>query len=287
MRKADTFGAAFNLYAAYAKQHLRSWEEILGLRNRYLKHLENRKLRTITRLELQTLHTEIGAKAGKTAANRTIELISCVFNRAADWDMHQGTNPASRIKKFRLQSRARFLMPEEVGPLFSAIQSCKSRTIRDFLFMCIYTAARSGNVMSMRWQDVDLKNAIWHVPDSKNGDPYDVPLLPGAVEILEARSSIRSRSAYVFPAAQGSGHMTNPRKTWYDILSRAKIADLRIHDLRRSHASWQLRTGASLPIIGKTLNHRDPRSTLIYARMDTQQVRDAMGKAIDAMRLHA
>lgn len=278
-----SFAEAYALYEQYARQHLKSYDEVVGLHRRYLKPLSDRKLCTITRFELQMFHAEIGERAGKTAANRALELISCIYNRAIDWDLFAGQNPATRIKKFRLRSRERFLLPDEVGPLLRSIDVCQSRTVKDFLYMCLFTAARAGKVMSMRWQDVDLTNAVWRIIDDKNGDDYSVPLVPQAVELLQARKELTGLSPFVFPAERGKGHMQNPRKTWYNVLQRAGLPDLRIHDLRRSHASWQLRTGTPLAIIGKTLNHRDPRSTLIYARVDDGPVREAMTRALEAM----
>lgn len=283
--KSATFGNAFDLYAQYARR-LKSYDEIIGLRNRYLKHLENRKLTTISRSEVQALLYEIGEKSGETAANRAIELISAVYNRAVRFEIYEGRNPAELIDKFTLRSRERYLLPKEVEPFFASVDSCKSKTVRDFIYMCTYTAARSGKVMSMEWKDIDLESAVWHVNDDKNGDDYLCALIPQAIALLESRITSKHISPYVFPASFGPGHMTNPRKTWYDILARAGMTDFRIHDLRRSHASWQLKVKTPYPVIGKTLNHRDLTSTLTYARADDPDVRQAMIGAMDAMFAH-
>ena len=77
--------------------------------------------------------------------------------------------------------------------------------------------------------------------------------------------------------------MTEPKRGWQRILERAEIKDLRLHDLRRTFGSWQARTGASLTIIGKSLNHKSPISTAIYARLDLDPVRESMEKATEAM----
>jgi integrase len=66
-------------------------------------------------------------------------------------------------------------------------------------------------------------------------------------------------------------------------LSRARIRDLRIHDLRRTMGSWQAKTGASLAIIGKTLHHKSIAATQVYARLDLDPVRDAIEGATEAM----
>lgn len=62
-----------------------------------------------------------------------------------------------------------------------------------------------------------------------------------------------------------------------------RLADLRIHDLRRTLGSWQAKTGASLVIIGKSLNHKSQAATAIYARLDLDPVRDSVNTATSAM----
>lgn len=59
------------------------------------------------------------------------------------------------------------------------------------------------------------------------------------------------------------------------------LTDLRIHDLRRTLGSWQAKHGASLTVIGKSLNHKSVQSTAIYARLDNEPVRDSVTLAVD------
>ena len=61
------------------------------------------------------------------------------------------------------------------------------------------------------------------------------------------------------------------------------MTDLRIHDLRRTLGSWQAKTGASMAIIGKSLNHKTHQATAIYARLDLDPVRQSVNTATAAM----
>ena len=81
----------------------------------------------------------------------------------------------------------------------------------------------------------------------------------------------------------GKVRIVEPKKVWQRILKNASIEDLRLHDLRRTLGSWQARMGASLAIIGKSLNHKSPSATAIYARLDLDPVRDSVEKATNAM----
>jgi integrase len=103
-----------------------------------------------------------------------------------------------------------------------------------------------------------------------------------AIEMLKIRKSNRS-SFFVFPGNGRTGHLIEPKTGWRRILERAGIKDLRIHDLRRTLGSWQAITGSSLPIIGKSLNHKNASTTQIYARLNLDPVRESVQKATVAM----
>lgn len=114
----------------------------------------------------------------------------------------------------------------------------------------------------------------------ENNDPQTVTLSAESVEILHAR---KSDGEFVFPGIGKHGHLVEPKKGWLRILARAGISDLRVHDLRRTLGSWQAKTGASLVIIGKSLNHKNVQTTAIYARLDSDPVRESVARATSAM----
>lgn len=118
---------------------------------------------------------------------------------------------------------------------------------------------------------------------TKNGQPQIVPLSDEVIEVLKSRQTLSSNSSYVFPGSGRFGHLIEPKKGWLRILEQAGIKNLRLHDLRRTLGSWQAKTGASLAIIGKSLNHKSPLATAIYARLDLDPVRASIEKATHAM----
>lgn len=81
--------------------------------------------------------------------------------------------------------------------------------------------------------------------------------------------------------------MMEPRKPWLALLEAAGLEDVRLHDLRRSLGSWATMTGASLTIVGAALGHKSPMATRVYARLQTDPVREAMERAQAAMFEHA
>jgi integrase len=135
----------------------------------------------------------------------------------------------------------------------------------------------------MRWEDLDLEHGLWRIPDTKAGTPVVVPLAAPAVEILLARQEETNESPWVFPSRGKTGHLTEPKSAWKRILERAGLEDVRIHDLRRTLGSWQAITGSTLPIIGKSLGHTQPATTMIYSRLTVTPVRESVDRAASAI----
>jgi integrase len=135
----------------------------------------------------------------------------------------------------------------------------------------------------MQWAELDLDAGVWHIAGEnfKNGKPQTVHLPAETVAILRRRKDT-TNGEYVFPG-RSSGHVSFIYKAWKRICKRANLQGVRPHDLRRTLGSWQAATGASLPIIGKTLGHLNQSTTTIYARLNIDPVRQAVDAAVAAM----
>jgi integrase len=235
---------------------------------------------------VRSWHVGLTKKMQPSSANRMLALLRSVFNIMLQ-DM---LNPCRGVKLFKEYSRDRFLQPHEVGLFFEAIE--KEREVgnpdmADYFLMCIFTGARRSNVLALRWSDIDFTLNQWRITgkDSKNKDIMIVPLVDEALEILRRRKSMAS-SVFVFPSHGKTGHLQEPRKGWERIKKYAGLenTDTRIHDLRRTMGSYQTIGGASTAIVGKTLGHKNPASTAVYARMHLDPVREAMEKAVALMK---
>lgn len=283
MREDITFFAMFQEFMErYSKKHKRSWQYDEREVNKFLSHWFKRKASTITKQEIQILHERIRDENGLYQANRILERISSIFNRAIEWGWH-GENPALGVRKFREKSRDRFLQPDELPRFFAALDEEENQTAKDYIMLSLLTGARKANVLAMRWDEIHFERAEWRIPETKNGDPLTVPLSQQAIEILDRRRR-ETNSDWVFPVENSkSGHFTDPKRAWQRVLARAGIKDLRIHDLRRSLGSWQASTGASGFIIGKSLGHKSQQATQIYARLNLDPVRESIEKATHAM----
>lgn len=273
-----TVGELFHQYLdLHARPHKkpRSVSEDENNFRRYLTPWENRKLSTIYRRDVQRLHARLGDKHGICPANRTLALLSTMWNKAIEWGW-SGISPVRGIKKFPEKARKRFLRPDEMQKFFEALASEPNMTFAAFIMLCLLTGAREGNVLAMRWADIDVGDWLWSIPDTKSNEPQDVPLVEQAKEVLRRQRQIAD-GEWVLPGRKPGTHLTGFRKNWSRLLKRGGITNLRIHDLRRSMGSWGIREKVPLVLIKDILGHKAIDVTArVYALGDLTQVRDAM-----------
>jgi integrase len=241
-----------------------------------------RKLSSVSREDVRRLHTKIGVSIGRTTANRVLQLLRAMYNHAIRWNLLSRSNPAEGIEMFVSRSRDRFLQVDELPRLLTAVEASQSENLRDLVLMALFTGARKGNLLSMKWSDVNLQAFTWRIPDTKNGQPQLIPLVPEAIALLERRHLMRSND-YVFAGTGKRQHMISPKRSWDTVRKRAGLTNFRFHDLRRTLGSWQAGTGASLAVIGHTLGHKDLKSTAIYARVAVDPIRQSIERATQAM----
>ncbi len=294
--RAETlFGNLFSIYLEHhSKVHKRTWQEDQNRYNQFLKPWAARKLSSIRRGDVAALHARVGRNNGPYAANRLLALISTLFSYAGGMGF-DGPNPCHKVKRFEEIERERFMDGAEIKRFFAALQNEQTPQLwRDFFELALLTGARRMNLMTMRWEDLNLERGVWCIPAEqfKNKKPMTVVLPATAVTILERRKvenealQEEKRRPWVFPGRRHGNHITDATKPWRQLLKLAKIDGLRLHDLRRTLASWMVAGGVSLPIIGKTLGHRDQSTTAIYARLNLDPVRVAVEGATAAI-LHA
>jgi integrase len=257
--------------------------DVKGMVKTYLTSWKSRRLGAIRRADVLSLHAELGKENGKVTANRVVQFLRTVYNWAEKAEIWSGDNPARNVQFFHEDRRSRFLQPDELGRLFRALRVEPNLDLQDFVLLALFTGARRGDIFSMRWENVYLDDNRWEVPKPKNRKPYLVPLMPEAVDLLKKRHKRSKESGWVFPSHGKTGHLVNLKKPWQRLLKRAKIADFKMHDLRRTLGSWQAAQGTSLKIIGESLGHRSIAATQIYAHLNLDPVRASVTAATQAM----
>ncbi|MEM6755981.1 MAG: site-specific integrase [Planctomycetota bacterium] len=259
-----------------------------SLWNTSLATLATRRMSAVTTGDVAGLHARLGRDKGHRTANRAVSYLGRLYRYAERHHDYKGDNPTRFIDPFPEQSRERFLSADELAAFLDAIDH-EPAPFPDLFRAMLFTGARSANVRMMKWTDLDLKRAVWTVPagEAKAGHEMAVPLVEPMVEMLSRRMEAQAgrQSVYVFPAERSISkpYVSQPHRPFARACKRAKIKNLRIHDLRRTMGAMQAIGGAGLPIIGRSLGHRDARATAVYARLSDDPVRESMSKAVAAM----
>ena len=222
-RNNQTLGELFEEYMTrYSKKHKKSWVYDEREIKRFLSHWFTRRLSSISRSEIQLLHEKTHDKNGLYQANRLLERLRGMYNKAIEWGW-EGQNPASGIKKYKEKSRDRFIQPAEMPCLLRSLNEETNTTIRDYFWILLLTGARKTNTLMMRWEHINWQTHEWRIPDTKNGEPAFIPLVERAYDILKTRY-MNSESQWVFPQDDDKDkHFVDPKKGWKRCLERASV----------------------------------------------------------------
>ncbi len=138
--------------------------------------------------------------------------------------------------------------------------------------LCL-TGMRKSEVLNLQWPEIDAERGLARLGDSKTGKKA-VPLPAPALELLSRAERIMGNPFVCWGARQG-GRLVGLQRPWDRIRSRAGLGDVRLHDLRHSHAATGAGLGLGLPIIGKILGHTQAATTQRYAHLADDPVREA------------
>jgi integrase len=127
----------------------------------------------------------------------------------------------------------------------------------------ILTGCRLAEIQTMKWSYV--QGGLLNLPDSKTG-AKKVYLAPVALDVLRDIER-QPENDYVITGKIPGKYLTDLQHPWRRIRARARLDDVRIHDLRHSFASRALARGEGLPMIGKLLGHKTVQSTARYAHL--------------------
>jgi integrase len=212
-------------------------------------------------------------------ANRSLAVLSKMMNLAEAWGLRtDGSNPCRHVKKYREDKRERYLTKEELRRLGTALDDAKqnqaeSPFVTAAIGLLVLTGARLSEILTLRWDYVDLENQVLRLPDSKTGRKV-VFLNDVAVKLLRATPTMTGNPFVIAGGKQGT-RLVNLQKPWRRIRAAASLPDVRIHDLRHTYASIGAGAGLSLPQIGRLLGHTQPVTTARYAHLAADPVRAA------------
>ncbi len=242
--------------------------------------LGNRRVADIERGDIAALHHEL--RATRYQANRTVQVLSRIFTLAEVWGLRPGgSNPCRHVKRFREDKRERFLSDKEYKRLGAALAESGEKGLEPPLVVAairllMLTGCRKAEILTLRWEHVDLDAGELRLPDSKTGAKI-VHLGDPAIAVL--RDLPRpDDSPWVITGSKRDRPLHDLNYWWKRIRGRAKLDGVRIHDLRHSYASGGLLVGEGLPMIGKLLGHNHVHTTARYAHLANDPLKSAANR---------
>lgn len=222
-------------------------------------------------------HGRAIVKGGGGTAARTLGLLGAIFAYAIERRL-RADNPVRGVKRRPDRRMQRFLSDEEIRRLGAALDTTEATkeihaSAAAAIRLLLVTGARKSEILTLRWENVDLEHGIIRLPRSKTG-PREIFLNKPALAILEDRPRIEGNS-YVITGEKEGAHFVGMGRAWSKVRSAAGLNGVRLHDLRHSFASLALARGATLPMIAKLLGHADISMTARYAHLSEHPVRRA------------
>ena len=271
-----TFNEFARVFTTHIKKHLkkRSIEQYVYILNRTLiPEFGLSELTEIKRKSVAGLHLSLYATP--VYANRVIAVGRTIFSYAYVWGiLSDGNNPFRNIKLYREILRDRFLGPSEyrrVGRILDDFE--RNGTISRYglagVRTLILTGCRVSEIELLRWDDVELQDGYFRLPDSKTG-PRVIEMPAGVQEIFGSLHN--NGSEFVFPGRHGRIGLN---KVWRKVRRKAGLEDVRLHDLRHSYATMAVGQGISMPVIARLLGHSTLWTTTRYVHSSRRQSSEA------------
>jgi integrase len=248
-------------------------------KKRFIEQLEKR----FGDILLNNLHTQLIeeyqserlAKGNKPATvNRVLAVLRHSITKAVEWEMCKD-NILKKVRNAKLlpvnNARVRYLTREELKRLIV----CCNADLAPMVILAVNTGMRKGELLNLKWQDVDLVNGFLHILESKNNTRRTLPLNDTAIEAVKSLPR-RIDGGYVFFNKRTGSPIKDVKRSFGTALRNAGILDFRFHDLRHCAGSYLAMSGVDLRTIQEILGHKTLAMTLRYSHLSPLHTKKAV-----------
>jgi integrase len=224
--------------------------------------------------ELTGSETRRHTQCSPATVVRYMAALSHAFTIAVNEWQWLDDSPMRKVKKpTEARGRVRWLDDNERATLLAACKESPNKQLYICVVLALATGMRQGELMGLKWSDVDLKNGVAILHETKNGERRRVPLSGLGLELLREHAKIRRiDTPLLFPSDRKPQQPTDLKKSWLNALAKAEIDNFHWHDLRHCTASYLAMNGASLAEIAEVLGHKTLSMVKRYAHLSDGHV---------------
>ena len=226
--------------------------------------IAHRTLAKLTSADVATYRDERLKTVAPATIVRELNTISHAIEIATrEWGLWVPRNPVKLVRRPPVpRGRTRRLNEGEEEALLAACDRGRTPLLRPLIVTAIETGMRRGELLALRWEDLDLKSGVAHLEMTKNGDSRDVPLSRRAVETLRQLTQIDPKCERVFPITGNA-----VRLAFEHLRVRAGMSDLHFHDLRHEAISRFFELGFNIAEVSAISGHREMKMLQRYVHL--------------------
>jgi integrase len=233
----------------------------------------DRMIGDISMLDVEKYRNRRRKEVSTSTVNREIACLKHMLNKAVDWG-YLADNPLRSMKLFKEPpGRVRYLTERELSRL---LNYCPDK-LRSIVIVALNTGMRKGEILNLKWQDIDLNHRLITIKQTKNNEIRTIPI--NDTLHAELRSMNRELdSQYVFVNERTGKPYTDVKTSFKTARKRAGIDDFHFHDLRHTFASRLVMAGENIRTVQELLGHKDIKMTMRYSHLSTAHKQNAVRK---------
>ncbi|GAB5349217.1 tyrosine-type recombinase/integrase [Alteriqipengyuania sp. 357] len=277
-RKVPTYADLAQKHIHHARTYLKRPENTEAVINTHLlPRWGDMRLDEIKSADISRWLAEKRQELAPATVEKLRMMLGRSFELARQWEIPGAeTNPVRSVPRFKFDNaRERYLTKDEAQRLLTACKASSNPQLWAIVSLLLYTGARKTELLTAKWEHVDLAARSWLIPDSKTGKARWVPLSGPAVAVIEGLVKIPG-CPWLLPNPETLKPYNSIKRTWATARKEARLSGLRIHDLRHSAASFMANAKVDLLTIGKVLGHADYQSTMRYSHLANATLMNAV-----------
>jgi len=289
VRQGEILQGRFNLYAVkptplfkdfskeyleWAKVNHRSYDTMDAPRVKsLLGFFRGKRLSQINEWLINQFKKKREEEVSKATVNRDLAVLSSIFSLSIKRGiLRDHPMKGGKVRMYREESKPKWILSEDEE---DRLLSVTSGWFKDMVIMAINTGMRQGELVNLKFEDIDLRNQIISVRNTKTGKDRHIPMTKRVYEVLRIRKENQGDTEYLFPKCKGK-RPWNVRSAFVRACSKANLQGLRFHDLRHTFNTYLLTHGTDVATLQRLTGHSDLRMLMRYSHPSTEDTRRAI-----------